>query len=246
MRGSAPIKQAMLTVASLLLCGGVLAAVLGTLPTTAPTRPVQAAVAPLITVDAGHGGADGGAVAPDGTAEKTLNLAIAQKLTMMLRFCGYRVRMTREGDDSIHDAESVTIREKKVSDMNNRLQMFEESDRNISIHQNMFGSARYHGAQVFYSTNDPASEELATAIRDSIVGWLQPDNTREIKPGSRDIFLLYKTTKPTVLVECGFLSNAEELALLKDPAYQQQLAFAIACGVITQGQPPLAGLDSGS
>lgn len=225
------LLQGLLTVAILLLCGAVLTLTIGRLPLL---RSVTSPVSPkaVIVIDAGHGGMDGGAQAPDGTVEKTINLAIASPLSLMLRLCGYDVRMTRETDDSIHDADCATVREKKVSDMKNRLAIFESATLNISIHQNKFGVAKYHGAQVFYSTNNPASEQLAETLRDNIYGLLQPDNTRAVKKGTKDIYLLYKATTPTVLVECGFLSNPEEFARLCNPDYQKQLAFAIACGVL--------------
>ncbi|MGN0171827.1 MAG: N-acetylmuramoyl-L-alanine amidase [Acutalibacteraceae bacterium] len=225
------IRQAVLTVAVLLLCGAMLTVTVGKLPLLQPAV-AQREQRAVIVVDAGHGGMDGGAQAPDGTMEKTINLAIASPLASMLRLCGYEVHMTRQTDDSIHDADCTTAREKKVSDMQNRLEMFENADLNISIHQNKFGVAKYYGAQVFYSTNNPASEKLATVVRESLYGLLQPDNTRTIKPGNKDIYLLYKTTAPTILVECGFLSNPQEFRELCDRDYQKQLAFAVTCGVL--------------
>ena len=189
------------------------------------------AVRPRVTVDAGHGGFDGGATAPDGTMEKDINLCVAQALSDMLTLCGLDVTRTRS-DDTALDREGETIRRRKVSDMEQRLALYEQAQINISIHQNMFGAARYQGAQVFYSANHPFSKVVAECVRGEIVGMLQPDNTRELKAGNRDIYLLHKTTKPTVLVECGFLSNAEELSKLKDETYQRQLAFAIASGVL--------------
>lgn len=186
---------------------------------------------PTVVVDAGHGGFDGGARAPDGTLEKDLNLAISRPLGMMLTLCGFDVIMTRTGDQALH-RQGDTIREKKVSDMDARLDLYEQAHLNISIHQNMFGMSSCHGSQVFYSDAHPLSKVLATCVREEIVRTLQPENTRQLKAGNRDIFLLHKTTKPTVLVECGFLSNAHELTRLKTEEYQRQLAFAVACGAV--------------
>ncbi len=222
------MKRWMGIVLTCVVCASLLSAATYEVVRQAATQPV-AAVRPRVTVDAGHGGFDGGAQAPDGTCEKDLNLAIARPLGMMLTLCGFEVTMTRTDDSALNDS-GDTIRTKKVSDMNARLALYEQAQLNIAIHQNMFSVAKYHGAQVFYSENNPFSKQLASCVREEIVRSLQPDNTRELKSGNRDIFLLYKTTKPTVLVECGFLSNAEELALLKDERYQQQTAFAIACG----------------
>ncbi len=187
---------------------------------------------PLITVDAGHGDFDGGAVASDGTKEKDINLAVALPLADVLRLCGCRVAMTRTDDTALCKETDRSIRERKVADMKARLSIFETADLNISIHQNMFSATAYHGAQMFYSTNHPQSQLLAEAVRAQVVAGLQPDNTRALKAGNRDIYLLYKTTKPTVLVECGFLSNAAERDALKSAAYQRQFAFAIASGVM--------------
>lgn len=213
------------------LCMAVLALVLSQqvlftdAPSGEPTRPT-------IVIDAGHGGFDGGATAPDGTQEKTLNLAIAKPLAVMLTLCGFDVTMTRQTDEGLHDEADSTVREKKVSDMNARLALYEEAQMVISIHQNMFAVKGCHGAQVFYSTNHPCSKALASYVREELVSKLQPENTRELKAGNKDIFLLHKTTKPAILVECGFLSNADELEKLKNEDYQRQLAFAIACGAV--------------
>ena len=187
---------------------------------------------PVVTVDAGHGGFDGGAVAPDGTQEKEINLAVAMPLADILTVMGYDVVRTRDDDRGLEDDAQATVREKKVADMKRRLALFDAADFNVSIHQNMFGSAKYHGAQMFYAAANPLSKPLASSVREQVYARLQPDNTRELKSGSRDIYLLYKTTKPTVLVECGFLSNAAELERLKTPSYQRQTAFAVACGVM--------------
>ena len=140
--------------------------------------------------------------------------------------------MTRQTDDGLQNADDTTIRQKKVSDMHARLAIYEEAQLVISVHQNMFAAQSCRGSQVFYSPNHPCSKVLASCVREQLISQVQPDNTRELKAGNKDIFLLYKTTRPTVLVECGFLSNAEELARLKETEYQRQLAFAVACGAM--------------
>ena len=188
---------------------------------------------PFILIDPGHGGADGGAVAADGTAEKDLNLAIAGSLSDMLRICGYSVQMTRETDISIHSPEAKTIRDQKISDIKNRLQMYEQSRMTVSIHQNKFAQSQYSGTQVFYSGNNPDSQKLADAIRSSVVETLQPVHTRELTQAGQAIYLLNNTSVPAVIVECGFVSNAEELSRLKTGEYQKQMACAIACGILS-------------
>lgn len=183
-----------------------------------------------VLIDPGHGGFDGGAVAEDGTTEKHLNLAVALCLRDLLYVCGVPVEMTRQTDVGLEEDSSATIREKKSSDMRRRLTMYDEAALVISIHQNHFSVPKYSGTQVFYSANHPDSTRLAQAVRESVVGWTQPQNTRELKEATDGIYLLYYTTTPAVLVECGFLSNPDERERLKTPAYQQQIAFAIMAG----------------
>lgn len=183
-----------------------------------------------ILLDPGHGGFDGGAVASDGTLEKHINLDISLQLRDMLVVCGLPVEMTRNSDISLADSESDTIRNKKVSDMHNRLRMYNGAEVVISIHQNHFQVPKYHGAQVFYAQNNPDCIILAQSVQKAIVTYLQPKNTRDIKAATDGIYLLHHTTSPAVLVECGFLSNPEELKRLNDPTYRQQMAWSIMLG----------------
>lgn len=188
---------------------------------------------PLVLVDAGHGGVDGGAVSPiDGTVEKGLNLDIAAKTRDFLRLMGFRVQMTRESDISIHDEDADTIRRKKVSDIKNRLKMLDEGECEflISIHMNIFGQQKYSGTQVFYGGNNAQSQALAESVQSNVKAFLQPNNERVVKKSTKSIYLLYNAKKPAVMVECGFLSNAAELQKLKSTDYQQALAATIAKG----------------
>lgn len=185
-----------------------------------------------VLVDAGHGGADGGATGVDGTAEKAVNLGVARTLSALLRVMGVRTGMTREDDRSIH-TEGDSLREQKVSDMHNRLAMYEEAALVVSVHQNHFSEAKYDGAQVFCAPQHPQSRVLGAAVRESVLSLLQPDNTRQLKTADDSVFLLSNTTVPAVLVECGFLSNPAECAKLAEIAYQRQMAFALAGGVFS-------------
>ena len=189
---------------------------------------------PHVLIDAGHGGADGGAQAADGTLEKDINLAVSGSLGDLLRVMGYTVSHTRTADQMIH-TEGNSLRERKVSDMKNRLALVEQADLTVSIHQNKFPQTQYSGAQVFYGTATAESGRFAESVRQSIVSLLQPNNTRELKKGDSNIYLLSNATRPIVLVECGFLSNLSELALLKTSEYQHRMAFAIAGGILTAG-----------
>lgn len=187
-----------------------------------------------VIVDAGHGGPDGGTSADDGTLEKDLNLQIAIKLNDILKSMGVQTVMIRTEDISIHNETADTIREKKISDIKNRLSVMNNSDNSIfvSVHQNHFSQSKYNGTQVFYSKNNPESRLLADSIRHSVITELQPDNSREIKQSGSDIYLLYHAQIPAVMVECGFLSNYEETEKLKNNEYQRKLAFMIALGIL--------------
>lgn len=186
-----------------------------------------------VVIDAGHGGEDSGAVA-NGILEKDINLSIAMMLRDMLTAGGYQVVMTRDTDTSIYDPSASTTREKKNSDLHNRVNIINSNPNNIlvSIHQNKFEQAQYSGTQMFYSKNHPDSILLAEELRKSVTGFLQPDNKRELKQAEDTIFILKKAEIPAVIVECGFLSNAEEAKKLSDEAYRQQMAFSIYCGII--------------
>lgn len=196
--------------------------------------------APVIVIDAGHGGEDSGAVSASGLYEKDVNLSVAVQLGEMLELSGYSVVMIRTEDVSVNDEGLSTVRERKVSDLHNRLKAVEKQGENcilVSIHQNHFSQSQYSGAQMFYSPNHEGSAELAEAIRAQITGLLQPENKRESKPATDSIYLLWNAKIPAVIVECGFLSNPEESEKLADPRYQQQMAFAIYAGLVEYLSP---------
>lgn len=185
-----------------------------------------------VVIDPGHGGEDGGAVA-NGIVEKDINLSISKKLKSVFRSSGFNVVLTRDKDEMIN-TDGDTIGSKKVSDMKNRLSVYNQNENNvvISIHQNKFTQEKYSGAQVFYSFKNSKSEVLAQSIRNSIVTYLQPDNNRECKRTTKDIYLLYNANVPSVIVECGFISNVSEAEKLKTDDYQNQLAYSIYIGFL--------------
>lgn len=189
---------------------------------------------PTVVLDAGHGGIDGGAVAVDGTSEKDINLAIALKTEAFLRAFGIPTVMVRVDDRSVHDESAKTTRQIKVSDIHNRMKLFENTSNAIlvSIHQNHYSSSSVKGAQVFYSKNTQSSADLAEQIQGVIRTQLQPWNDRKIKPSGSSIYLLYQAKATAVLVECGFISNPEENTWLHDEGYQGQMAFCIAQGIL--------------
>lgn len=187
-----------------------------------------------VIVDAGHGGMDGGAVGVDGIVEKDINLAIALKLKSMLEVNGINVILTRDEDESIHDEDAKTAKQQKTSDLHNRMEFMKENPNAIfvSIHQNKFTKSSSSGAQVFYGTINPESAVLAESIQKTIREAIQPENQRETKPTTSDIFLLHKAESVSVMVECGFLSNSHDAYLLIDDEYQNKMAFSIFAGII--------------
>ncbi len=189
---------------------------------------------PVILLDAGHGGMDGGAVADDGTVEKEINLQIAKKLKAYLSIFGFEVIMSREKDEFIGADKDKSIREQKIEDIHNRLKMLEESDAQmlISIHQNKFTSSSVCGTQVSYGGNNEQSAILAESIQASVQKYLQPSNTRQVKQTTKSIYLLYHASKPAVMVECGFISNGAELAQLKNEEYQGKMCLCILRGIL--------------
>ncbi|MDR1893012.1 MAG: N-acetylmuramoyl-L-alanine amidase [Oscillospiraceae bacterium] len=185
---------------------------------------------PAVIIDAGHGGVDSGASAKDGTEEKGINLQIALRLRDVLVALGWDVTMTREEDISIHDPSAVTIRQKKTSDLHNRMKIMEANPNAlfVSIHQNNFESSRVSGAQVFYAPNVPEAKVLAQSIQQNLKTFVQPDNDFKAKASSDDIYLIHKAKSTAVLVECGFMSNPAESLRLRNSDYQGKLAMAIA------------------
>lgn len=197
-----------------------------------PTSLISEQELPVIILDAGHGGFDGGCVSVEGVAEKGINLSILLRVRDLLRISGYEVEVTRDTDTSIHDSGIEGIANQKSSDMDNRLELFNKYDNAvcISIHQNQFTDPVYSGAQMFYSATDSGNEMLAKSLQRSFQ-VLQPENKREIKLCGKELFLCYYSENPTVMVECGFLSNPEEAALLNTEEYQEKVALTIFTGI---------------
>lgn len=185
----------------------------------------------VIVLDPGHGGFDGGAVSKNGTVEKELNLQIAAKLQEKLRQKGYYVVMTRCDDKGVGETENGKITKKEDMEERRRIMNDPNTDIFVSIHMNQFAQSKYKGAQVFYSKNTEKSRALAQKIQTELRNMLDVENTREIKAADDSIYLMKKAKPVAVLVECGFLSNAEEEALLKTEAYQEKAAEAICRGI---------------
>ena len=186
-----------------------------------------------VVVDAGHGGEDGGAVAGDGTVESGLNLAIARRVRDLLTFAGVPTAVTREGEAAIYDPGSATLREKKVSDLHNRVELVNGTENALllSIHQNSLPSSPVtHGAFVFWN-GEPGAQELAQAVQAALNGTVNRGHEKEARRISGSVYLMNHVTAPGVLVECGFLSNPQEAAALRTEEHQKRLALAIVCGL---------------
>lgn len=189
----------------------------------------------VIIIDAGHGGEDGGAQSKSGILEKHINLSISEYLDEIFTFFGYETIMTRSDDKLIYDANCSSMREKKVSDIHNRMSIIENNPGAIflSIHQNHYEGSLSHGTQVFYSPNNEKSEKLAQSIQKTVVSDIQTDNKRLIKKSGKEIYLLCHAQVPAVMVECGFLSNEEEAQKLTQKEYQFQMALEIFKGTVS-------------
>ena len=182
-----------------------------------------------IIIDPGHGGVDGGAVGISGVVEKQVNLDICLKLRSMLMLMGYNVIMTRDSDISIHDKGANTIRQMKTSDLHNRLKIANDHNNAayLSIHQNKFSDSSQSGMCFYYSPNNENSKLLADTLHGSMLEHLQPDNRRQVKCAGDSLFIMYNATNPAVLIECGFLSNAQEEQLLTSDEYQYKICLMI-------------------
>lgn len=185
----------------------------------------------VIVIDPGHGGNDPGKVGINDSLEKEINLAISLKLKEFLEKEGYEVVLTREDDNGLYEESDSN---KKVTDMKKRCRIIEESQADIvvSIHQNSFSQESVHGAQVFYYKYSDSGRVLAENIQAALKEQVDKENERSIKENS-SYYMLVHTPCPTVIVECGFLSNNAEAELLVSEDYQAKLAKAVCEGVKT-------------
>lgn len=184
-----------------------------------------------IVIDAGHGGFDGGMVGSTGISEKTLNLVYAKKLEELLTAAGYRVVQTRTTEAGLYDEEQPN---KKAQDMQRRCAIIAEEKplASISIHQNSYpNDASVCGPQVFYYEQSQEGEKLASAIQKYLNAI--PDVMKQRVPkGNSTYYILKRSASTTVIVECGFLTNAQEELLLQQEAYQDQVVQAICDGIL--------------
>ena len=202
----------------------------------------EAAIPRIIVLDAGHGGADGGASGPDGTRECDLNLAITLKTDAVLGLLGEQTLLLRSTDTDLSSSDAKSISQKKVSDIRRRVELTNSQPGAIlvSIHCNTYSQEKYHGAQVFYTGG---AKEFGETMQLALKNGVDPTNARMAKAVSPDVYLMNHIKVPGILVECGFLTNQEELTNLKDPDYQTRLAVTIAVTAANQASEPNFGVS---
>lgn len=186
-----------------------------------------------IVIDAGHGIPDEGAQSSNGTTEAETNLKIAIKLQNLLEQSGCTVILTRSDENAIYDIDAKTLRQKKVSDIHNRVKIGNESSADIfvSIHLNKIPQQQYDGWQTFYKDGNENGKKLATLIQSNLNEAIQKENKRVAKT-IENIYIVKHVEIPTTIVECGFLSNPEEEKRLLEDSYQDRLAWGIYNGII--------------
>ncbi len=184
----------------------------------------------LVVIDAGHGADDSGKVGINGALEKDINLAIAIRVKELLESQDVQVVMTREDDLGDYPK---TGSNRKVRDMKKRIEKINEEcpALTVSIHQNSYTDESIHGAQTFYYDGSEEGKRAAEIMQQQLVATLDPENKRQAKANT-SYYLLKKAECPIVIVECGFLSNGEEAALLCSEEYQEKTAWAIHMGIL--------------
>ena len=210
---------------------------LGTMLT--PEEPDAAAVlaeAPpqtVLIIDPGHGGEDGGAVAPDGTKESEINLDIAQRVDALARFCGLPTVMTRTSDTIEYPDAAGTTASRKAADQKARVALINTVEHGVllSIHQNKYPAPGPRGPQVLYAATE-GSRQLGELAQLALTGTLYPQNVRTAIEIPSSIYLMKHIRCPAILVECGFLSNPTECALLQQTDYRLKTAVVLTAACV--------------
>lgn len=186
-----------------------------------------------IILDAGHGKPDEGAQSRSGTTEAETNLKIALKVQNLLEQSGSTVLLTRSDENAIYDIDAKTLKQKKISDIHNRVKIGNESSADIfvSIHLNKIPQPQYDGWQTFYNAESSEGQKLAVSIQNNLNEAIQKENNRVAKT-IENIYIIKHVEIPTTIVECGFLSNPEEEKQLLEDEYQNRLAWGIYNGII--------------
>ena len=187
----------------------------------------------VIVLDAGHGKPDEGAQSSNGTTEAETNLKITLKVQSLLEQSGATVVLTRSDENAIYDLDKTTLRQKKISDIHNRVKIGNESSADIfvSIHLNKISQQQYYGWQCFYKQNDEKSTALAKSIQANLNDAIQKENKR-VSMKLDNVYIIKHVEIPISIVECGFLSNPEEETQLLSDDYQNRLAWGIYNGIM--------------
>ena len=187
----------------------------------------------VIVLDAGHGKPDEGAVGIYGTTEEAINLEITLRLQKLLEQSGSKVILTRSDENGIYTTDSEKIKDKKISDIKNRVEIGNTDgvDIFVSIHLNKYSDSVYSGWQTFYQKNNEESKRLATCIQEGLNKEISETTNKRTPLPLTDIYIMDHVKAPTVTVECGFLSNEKEVKLLQDDAYKNRLAWGIFIGI---------------
>lgn len=185
-----------------------------------------------IIIDAGHGLPDQGTASSSGITEQNINLQIALKLQGLLETSGADVLLTRSDENGIYDVDKNSIRDKKISDTKNRVEIGNNSDADIfvSIHLNYYQDGKYRGWQTFYQSTSAESKKLASDIQAEMNSNFNRENIRQ-PMAIKGVYIVDKIKIPTVIVECGFLSNVDEEKLLQETSYQDSIAWGIYLGI---------------
>ena len=205
--------------------------------TTQETDSIETTATPVsgktVVIDAGHGVPDEGAESSSGTTEAETNLKIALKLQNLLEQSGSSVVLTRSDENAIYDIDSKTLKQKKISDIHNRVKIGNESSADIfvSIHLNKIPQQQYWGWQCFYNSGNEQSMKLAKQIQANLNDTIQKDNKR-VAMKLDTVYIMKHVEIPISIVECGFLSNPEEEKQLLEDEYQNKLAWGIYNGII--------------
>lgn len=197
---------------------------------TTVTLPVSGKI---VILDAGHGVPDEGAQSSNGTTEAETNLKITLKVQNLLEQSGCTVILTRSDENAIYDLDSKTLKQKKISDIHNRVKIGNESSADIfvSIHLNKIPQQQYYGWQCFFKDGNEQSEELAKKLQENLNKSVDKENNR-VAMKIDNVYIVKHVEIPLSIVECGFLSNPEEEKQLLEDSYQNKLAWGIYNGII--------------
>lgn len=186
-----------------------------------------------VVLDAGHGIPDEGAQSSNGTTEAETNLKITLKIQKLLEQSGCTVILTRSDENAIYDLDATTLKQKKISDIHNRVKIGNENSADIfvSIHLNKIPQSQYSGWQCFYKDENENSNKLAKTIQENLNKSMQKENKR-VPMKLDNVYIIKHVEIPISIVECGFLSNPEEEKELLEDSYQNKLAWGIYNGII--------------